>query len=292
MKTFTSLTVCCLSIIAGAWVAGTGAAGFVEKSILVTVLDKDDVPIRDLTAADFTVREDGKAREVTDASLATDRLYVSVLIDTAKPPPGDVDRIRDMRTALTTFVKATHGASPTPEIAIMTTGGAGVLVKDFTRQLADLEQVTTRLVPDLPSHSVMLEALIDASRGFANKTSPRRAIVTVDFASKENSEVQPTKVIEAVLQAGASVWCVSVQGSQGLTAPRRDTTLNFLTKNTGGVRSTALLPSALEVMMKKVADSLNAQYVVTYIRPDGTQPKAIVPSARRGSKFLISPYVQ
>ncbi|MEO6223034.1 MAG: hypothetical protein ABIP90_07270, partial [Vicinamibacterales bacterium] len=268
------------------------AATVVEKSILVTVLDKEGAPIKDLAAAEFSVTEDGARREVTGASLATDLLFVCVLIDTSKSPAGDVDRLRDLRTSLGTFVKTIHATNPTAEIALMTVGGAGVLVKDSTDQTVELERITSRLVPDHRENAVVLEALIDAARGLTNKPSPRRAIVTIDFASMERSEVQPTTVITEVLKSGASVWSVSVHGSQGLSAPRRDTALNFLTKNTGGVRTTVLVPSALEQLLKKLAESLTAQYVVTYTRPDGTTPKSIVPSAKRGSKFLMSPVIQ
>jgi hypothetical protein len=292
MKKMACLMVCSLSMVAAVWAAGPAAPGFVEKSILVTVLDKDLAPIRDLAASEFTVHEDGARREVTAAAHATDLLFVSVLIDTSKIPQGDIDRIRDMRTSLTTFVKTLQSANPTAEIALTTVGGAGVLVKDFTTQTNELEHITGRLVPDHRENSVVLESLIDAARGLVNKPSPRRAIVSIDFASMERSEVQPTTVITEVLKSGASVWCVSVHGQQGFTAPRRDTALNFLTKNTGGIRATALVPSALEQVLKNLAWSLNSQYLVTYTRPDGATPKSIVPSAARGSKFLMAPVIQ
>ena len=284
--------VWCALFAGGVCVAASGVPRLVEKSILVTVLDKDGAPIRDLTAPEFSVVEDGKRREVTGAELATERLFVSVVIDTTKPPEGEVDRIRDARASLAGFVKTIHAASPTAEIALTTVGGAAVLLKDFTNQTAELERLTNRFVPDLASTAVVLEALIDTARGLMDKPSPRRAIVTLDFASREASTVQPTTVIEEVFKAGASVWSVSVHGTQGLTAPRRDTTLNHLTKVTGGVRFTSLVPSALESILTNLARCLTAQYEVTYVRPDGTQPKAIVPSAKRGSKFLMSTYVR
>ena len=292
MRNINCLIAGCLSIVVGGWAEAPAASTLVEKSILVTVLDKDLAPVRDLAAAEFSVTEDGARREVTAAALATDLLFVSVLIDTSRVPLGDVDRLRDVRTSLAAFVKTLHAASPTAEIALTTVGGAGVLVKDFTNQTIELERITGRLVPDHRENSVVLEALIEAGRGLVDKPSPRRAIVTIDFASMERSEVQPTTVITEVLKSGASVWCVSVHGSQGFTAPRRDTTLNFLTKNTGGVRATALVPSALGHVMTNLARSLTSQYVVTYTRPDGAAPKSIVPSAKRGSKFLMAPVIQ
>jgi hypothetical protein len=196
MRRLTYLTFCGLSIVAGVW-----ASAPVEKSILVTVLDKDGAPIRDLAAEEFMVREDGARREVTGAELAREPLFVSMIIDTSSPSDGGGDRTFDPR------------------------------------------------------------------RSRARRRS-------------------------AVFKAGASVWAVSVHGAQGGTAPRRDTTLNHLTKVTGGVRATALVPSALESILTNLARNLTSQYVATYMRPDGVRPKEIVPSAKRGSKFLMSPFVQ
>jgi len=50
-----------------------------------------------LTAADFVVREDNVVREVTGAKLATDPLFVALLIDTAKPTEGVTAPTRELR---------------------------------------------------------------------------------------------------------------------------------------------------------------------------------------------------
>ena len=128
MKKIGSLAVVCAWLGAGV-LAATGEVNSVEKTILVTVLDKAGAPIRDLAPAEFTVTEDGSRREVTGAALSVEPLFVSVLIDTSRPQEGDVDRIRDLRTSLTTFVKAVHAVSPTAEIALTTVGGAAVPVR-------------------------------------------------------------------------------------------------------------------------------------------------------------------
>ena len=279
-------------LCSGVWAVATDAADIPGRNILVTVLDKAGAPVRDLTAAEFTVVEDGVRREVTSAALATEPLFVSVLIDNAKAPLGAGEPTRDMRTSLSTFIKTLQAARPDTQVALTTVGGAGVLLKNFTDKAEDLDKIVRRLVADQRSTAVMLEALIDSAREIKKKPSPRRAIVTIDLASKESSQVVPTKVVTEVQAAGASVWSVSIQGSQGVTSPARDTTLDYLTQGTGGVRTTALLPSALEGILKNLADALASQYVVTYERPDGPPAKSIVPAARRGTRFLLSPWGQ
>jgi hypothetical protein len=287
----------CFKVLAAASIV---AAGFVtpfagtpaEKSVMVTVLDDNNVALKNLTPADISVYEDSVKRVTTTVELAAEPLFVSVLIDNAKSPMGEVEPIRDMRTSLKTFVNTVLTASPTAQISLTTVGGAGVPLANFTSSAADLEKTLNRFVPDHRSGAVVLEALIDVSKALAKKPSPRRAIVTIDMASKEASSIQPSRVAEEVRKSGASVWSVSVHGTQGQTAPARDTTLNYLVENTGGVRATALLPAALEGMLTRVAEALTTQYVVTYTRPDGPPSRSVAVTGRKGSKFLLAPWLQ
>ncbi len=276
-----------------AWPAGAGGAApaQVERTVLVTVLDKDNVPIRDLTAKDFLVYEDGVLREVTAATLATSPLSVSVLLDTTKSPLGTPEPTRDIRTSLLTFVKILQAADPKTQVALTEFAGAGVILRSFTDKPEDLARAINRIVPNQRSNAVLLETLVDAARDIRKRPGPRRAIVTVDRGSLESSRLPPQRVIDEVMKSGAAVWSVSLTGEAGVTAPARDVVLDVLTEGTGGLRVNALLPSALEMLLKTVADALTAQYIVTYSRPEGPPPQSLVPAATRGAKFLRAPWV-
>lgn len=136
-----------------AWAAAPAAHARVEKSILVTVLDLSSV------------------------ELATEPLFVSVLIDNARPASGNSEPVRDMRTSLITFVRTIQTASPTAQIALTGVGGAGLLMKDFTDKTADLEKTPGRLIADPRATSVMMEAMIDTALALAKKPGPRRGRV-------------------------------------------------------------------------------------------------------------------
>jgi VWFA-related protein len=262
------------------------------KQLLVTVLDKDNTPLRDLTAKEFLVFEDGAQREVTEAALATSPLSVSVLLDTSKPPLGTAEYTRDIRTALLTFVRTLFAANPKTQVAITEFAGAGVLLRGFTDKPEELEKSITRIVHNQRSNAVLLETLIDASREIRKKPGPRRAIVTIDFASLESSRVPGDRVSDEVFKAGAAVWSVSIHGPTGQDAANREVALDSLTEATGGVRVRAVLPSSLEDLLKRVAECLTSQYLVTYTQPDGATPKTIVPAATKGAKFLRAPWVE
>ena len=70
-----ALVLACLPALLGA--AGLRAEALAKaeapqtRRVYVTALDDKGVPVTDLTAADFTIKEGGKQREVVKAGLAT-----------------------------------------------------------------------------------------------------------------------------------------------------------------------------------------------------------------------------
>jgi VWFA-related protein len=280
-------------------VADRTVSSGVDKSILVTVLDQSGAPVKDLTTADFSVRENDTAREVTAAKLATDPLSVALLIDTTPPTLGVTAPTREIRAGLTTFVTTLQTTNPDTQIAIMDIAGAAVMNVKFTTNTADLTKYITRLFPSQETGAVLLEGLVDASRQLSRKPSPRRAIVSVTFNSPENSSMPPANVGKAVRDANVSYWAISIQSSgdaaatSSMSTPARELVLENVTRQTGGLRLTALSAGALESMLKSIAEALAVQYVVTYKRPDGGAPvKMIQAVTRRGTTVLMAPLVK
>ena len=264
----------------------------VERGLLVTVLDKNNSPLRDLTAKDFLVYEDGVQREITSAELTTAPMSITILVDTTKSAPGVIEPTRDIRTSLLTFVQTVQAAVPATEVSIYEFAGAGVLLRSFTSKPEELAKSITRIVPNQRVNAVMLETLLDAAKDIRKRPGPRRVILTIDRGSGESSRVQPQKVADEVQLSGASLWAISVASTAGTVAPDRDTLLDIVTEGTGGIRLTAQLSSGLETMTKQVAAAITSQYLVTYSRPDGPPSRSVVPAATRGAKFLRAPWVK
>jgi hypothetical protein len=90
------------------------------------------------------------------------------------------------------------------------------------------------------------------------------------------------------MKSGASLWVLSLQLQNQLN-PARDAVLKVLTQNSGGTRQFISAPSGLEPWLKTYADALTSQYAVTYKRPAGPAPQAMMWSvARQGVKVLAS----
>ncbi len=300
------LVVACVLILTGSVLAVGRPANRAERSIFLTALDKDNAPIRGLQAADFVVREDGEKREIVSVAAPVDPLFVSLLVDTSQPPIGVASPVQDLRKSLLTFVSTVHGASTDAQIALIEFAGAAVTTVNFTKDTAALEKQIKRVFPSQRSSGVMLEAFMEASKALGKRVSPRRAIVSLNFASVEASTLAPKNVADEIRKSGATVWAVSVLGASEASAfqaganaldnklsPTRELILNVSTDATGGMRLTAVSPTALEGMMKKIADCLTSQYVVTYAQPAGTPRQTqITPSARGAAKVLMAPWMQ
>jgi hypothetical protein len=256
-----------------------------DKSIFVSVLDAGGKPVKDLTAEEFRLREDGVDREIVSVKPATEPLQVVLLADTTATADP---LIRDIRTSLSACVKQLHAASPDAAISLMEFGQAAVTTVPFVTDDASLESGINRLVGRPGAASVLLEAIIAASNNLSKRPSPRRAIVSLNIEpSNEQSREEPKKINEAMRKSVAQLWSVSLQKGE-LKNPTRDVVLNAVTRNTGGVREFIVAPSALETVLKGFADALTSQYEVTYKRPGSSAQVVQVGTVRQNVRLHAS----
>lgn len=263
-----------------------------QKTALVTVVAEAGGPVSGLTAKDFVVREDKATREVVGADAATDPIFITLLVDTTQPPMGVLAPTQDLRRALASFVTIIKGASPDAQIAIMDFAGAAVTHVDFTSDAAALDKYIQRLFPNRQGDAVLIEAMVDAGKKLSDKQTPRRAIVSVDFNSRDSSaEKTMRQAAESIRKAGATVWAVSVRGTGGSSSAREEV-LNVVTRASGGMRLTAVEPTGLEPMLKSVANSLLSQYSVTFTRPGNAEVKSTQMETSKGGKVLLTPWMR
>ena len=253
------------------------------KSIFVSVFDGDGKPVEGMTAADFAIREDKVDRQVVSVTPAVQPLFITVLVDTTTAAQ---DYISDIREGLVSFVGEVLSKSPESQIALWEFGQSSERVQDFTSDAAALTERINRMFPEPNASSVLLEALIDASRSLEKAASPRRAIVVVNLEpSEEVSREAPKKINESLMKSHTQLWAVSIQKG-ALKNAQRDVVLNALVRNAGGTREYIVTPSALTGQLGRIAGALTTQYEVSYSRPGGKATVVQVGTYRQNLKLI------
>ena len=278
-----------------------------DRTIFVSAVGGNGMPIIDpmLVPAEFTVTEDGTAREVTKVDKAVEPVSFAVLYETSlcanstssasvKCEVGNTEAnaanyVQTLREALSGFVNVVlTAAPPTSKILLMDFATAAVVKADFGSDLKVFEPILSRLVP-LKSEPVLNEALLDVSRRMAKQQTPRRVILVVNRepTTEGSTSAQYNVVGDEVRKSGASVWALSVRYGTRQNGGR-DQLLKALSANSGGLRITLGNVIQLGDYLRSVAANAIVQYAVTFKRPADAPPAKVtsVKTARTGVQPL------
>jgi VWFA-related protein len=239
------------------------------RDIYVSVVDGSGKAVTGLTAADFTVREDGVAREVTSAGPATEQLTISLLIDDSQ---AATDAIQFMRDAVPSFVQRLSGKA---DIAIATIGERPTSQIDYTGSTEALKKIVGRLFQKTGSGAYLLDGIVEVSRGLQKREPKRPHIVAISTEGPEFSNRSHQQVLDALYASGATLHVLALgqpSDSQADEMRERNIVVGDGTAKTGGRRDQVLALSGLTDRLNLVADELTNQYVVEYGRPDQLIP--------------------
>ena len=259
---------------------GAGQAATARtRDIYVSVVDRQGAPVTGLSAADFTVKEDGAVREVLDARPASEPLQIALLIDDSAAAS---DATSYLREGLAAFLERMRGHA---EIALITTGERPTVVSNYTTDTESLTQRVKRIFPRTNAGAYLLDAISDASQALAKREAKRPIIFALTFEGTEFSNRQYDAVLRDLQKSGAALHVVAVgtpDGGMSDEQRNRGMVLSEGTSRTGGRRDQVLAVSGLPDKIKQAADELLNQYVVTYGRPDKLIPpeKIAVSSTR------------
>jgi VWFA-related protein len=239
------------------------------RDVYVSVLDSKDAPVTGLTAADFTVKEDGAPREVLRAGPATAPIQLMLLVDDSE---ALTPALQPMREGLTKFVEKMHGHG---EIGIVTVGDRPTSLVPSTTDINALKRGITRIFARSGAGAYMLEGIQEVGQGFQKRKAERPVIVALTMEGVEFSNLQHDMVLKTLDAGGAALHMLSI-GSPNRSMTDEWRNLNMViaegTKNTGGRRDQVLAISGIPEALLRVADELNNQYVVTYGRPERLIP--------------------
>ena len=255
--------------------AGQEARARVERSVTVSVVSgSGNTPVAGLATTDFTVREDGVAREVLRVTPAPPPSHLLLLVDDSQAAQ---DAIQFLRTALKTFVRRMLAGDQAPQIGLMTFGDRPVRRADFSPNSAGTDRAVDRLFASTGSGAYFMEALTEASKDLKKRQAERPVIVAyLDEDGPEFSSLTHKNVATSLREAGVSLWPVTNQGrtqQMGSTEAReRALVLGDVTSWSGGTNTIVLTSQAIDNALGSVATQLLSRYLVTYGRPESLVP--------------------
>jgi VWFA-related protein len=244
-----------------------------ERVIYTSVVDGNGEPVLDLTAKDFSVREDGQAREVLRVARDTDPLQIALLVDNSAVM---LDRVTILRKAVAAFVDA---AREGVQIALITLAERPTIAVSYTPERAPLHKAIDKMFA-YSAGNYLLDGIAETSQGLAKRKMWRSAIVVLTGLGPEMSYRQYTEVLRFFREGGASLHVLQV--GAGLGGRGREIVLGRGTSETGGRYEQILQITALEIKARQLAIEVSNQYRVTYFRPDRlVPPKRTEVSVRR-----------
>jgi hypothetical protein len=283
MPTRLSFSTACLVSALLLWASPTFAQA-IQKVMYVSVLDAEGAPVPDVKPADLLVREDNVSREVLSVAPAADPMQISVLVDNT---PAARTFIHDIRLGLESFVTNMLNGTKNEMSIVGLAERPTILANVSTEREAVLKGVY-RIFENRNSGSYLLDALLDVSKGFNKRESPRPVIVVVTTEGPEFSARRYEDVLKAVNDVGASLNVIVLgRPSNDIIsedARNRAAVLDQGPRTSGGARESLLAGSALTGALTKLAEQLKHQYRVTYARPQTLIPpeRVTVSSTRPG----------
>lgn len=269
MKVPSRLHVAIATILVAIAASAHPVAQSVQRSLYVSVVDKDGKTVPDLGPADFLVQEDRVTREVLTVRPADDPMQIALLVDNSQ---ASDPFIRDYREGLPAFINAMmDAAGPRNEMALIMLADRPTIFTPYTTERAAMLKGVQRIFSMPGSATYLLDGLIETSRGITKRNSPRPVIVALTSEGPELSDRYYQQVLEPVKESGAAVH-ILVIGRPINQEHDRAVVLDRATKETGGRWDTLLISTALTDKLKEIAQDLKSQYKVTYSRPQTLIP--------------------
>jgi hypothetical protein len=260
--------------------------------VTVTVVDRDDRPVTNLTARDFIVREDGVAREIGTVSAGCAPSPVVLLVDNSQAAEP---AIAHLRQGLTNFVAALTPADRPVPIGLRTFGERPTLVSLPTTG-AVVQREINRLFHRPGTGAHMLQAITETCDDLvkAGATAPALVAFVVE-AGPEFSQEDRVRVRQALRRAGATLWVVVLQASAGgllSTTENREraAVIGDGTSESGGLNLQVLSPQGIPDAFARMQALLTSRLTIAYARPETLiQPQTLAITTRREDLRVLAP---
>jgi len=240
------------SIVTRRIVLGTTAE--VNRVVLwATVTDKDDHPVSDLKATDFTVMENGRPQKIREFSAETRPITLAILLDTSGSMREQIDEVHQ---AAGSFVDTLR---PEDKAMVVDFNDTVFLIQDLTSDHAALKEAITSTEPLGPT------AIYDAMHATYRKlrsVEGRKAVVLLSDGQDTSSDTKFERVVDQSKRSNVLIYGIGLGGGFG-DGPRKNVLREFA-ETTGGRAFFVGKAAELGSVYQQIADELRRQYVLTY----------------------------
>jgi VWFA-related protein len=273
----------------------------------VAVVNNDGSPVTDLTAADFEVKEGGKATTITSATISNVPLRLALIV--ADGGTGNFQQ------AMVTLIKPLIALGEFKLVSVVMQPETVVdYTSDAERLVAGIEKMGSR-AGGQQGGAQLLEAINENVAAIA-QPGKRPIIVVMRLGGSATSQIRQEDVRETIRKNGIQLFALSppTAGGGGGGMPmsygaaggsmgqaRQDyaasestyrnrnieSVLNDGSKQSGG-RHIYFSGQTIIPEVEKLAQELQSQYQLSYTLPAGTKPsdRIQVTANRRGVKVL------
>jgi len=242
------------------------------RTVYVTVTDKAGVPVTDLGADDFVIKEGGKNRDVVAAAVSTVPLRIAIIVDD--------NGTGIFRYGVAKFIERLQGIA---EFSLSTINVQQMKLVDFTAKIADLSAAIGQLVarPASNDGGQLLEGIYETARDFQKRFARRPIIVALTVGGEEHSTIPAHHVLEELQKSGAALHVIAVNSSalRGMAVAQKpgallEENMNLSevlgdgSKQTGGTRGEIVASAGIVAGLQQLAEELRSQYAVSFSRKD------------------------
>ena len=264
------------------------------STVFVTALEENGAPVVDLVADDFTIKEDGKSREVLKAELARAPVQVAIIVDD--------NGTGIFRAGLVSFVRLMQGRG---EMTLSTVVGQTQRLVEYT---TDGDRLATAIValtarPGTPDGGQLLEGIFQAAKDQEKRDAERPVIVVVTVGGEEHSTLPAHHVLDQLARSGSTLYVITVANNTLRVMRPIDKPSALLEENlnlsevlgegpkqSGGWREVIVAAPGITMGLQRIAAELKAQYAVAYSRPaKGKATERLAVSISRRGVLLRAP---
>lgn len=245
------------------------------RRVYFNAFDRNGAVVSDLTAAEITVKEGGKAREVAALRPATGPMQIAIIVDD--------NGTGLFRVPVARFIEGLIGRA---EFSVITVTGQPRKLTPFTGNSDVLREAIEQLIarPGSPDGGQLLSGIHESALDFERRRVERPLIVALTVGGEEHAPLPPHHVLDQLRKSGAALYVVSVLGTTQRSTAATTRASDLLNENlglnevlgdgpkrSGGRREEIPAIAGAATGLQQLAEALKKQYVVEYTLPDGVK---------------------